>query len=55
MADLMDMYRGSDRCCFPGEVQKVLIAALNAVRCPDANKVVENTFNGDKMFKLVYC
>jgi hypothetical protein len=53
MADLMDIItEGLTDAAF-GEVQKCLIAAANAVGRPDANKVVENTFNGDKMFKLV--
>jgi hypothetical protein len=53
MADLMDVItEGLTDAAF-GEVQKCLIAAANAVGRPDANKVVENTFNGDKMFKLV--
>ena len=53
MADLMDIItEGLTDAAF-GEVQKCLIAAADAVGRPDANKVVENTFNGDKMFKLV--
>ena len=53
MADLMDVItEGLTDAAF-GEVQKCLIAAADAVGRPDANKVVENTFNGDKMFKLV--
>ena len=53
MADLMDIItEGLTDAAF-GEVQKCLIAAANAIGRPDANKVVENTFNGDKMFKLV--
>ena len=53
MADLMDIItEGLTDAAF-GEVQKCLIAAAEAVGRPDANKVVENTFNGDKMFKLI--
>ena len=53
MADLMDIItEGLTDAAF-GEVQKCLIAAADAVGRPDANKVVENTFIGDKMFKLV--
>ena len=53
MADLMDIItEGLTDAAF-GEVQKCLIAAAEAVGRPDANKVIENTFNGDKMFKLV--
>ena len=53
MADLMDVItEGLTDAAF-GEVQKCLVAAADAVGRPDANKVVENTFNGDKMFKLV--
>lgn len=53
MADLMEIItEGLTDAAF-GEVQKALIAAANAVGRPDANKVIENTFNGDKMFKLV--
>lgn len=35
------------------EIQKALRAALNAQGRPAANKVIENTFDGDKMFKMV--
>lgn len=53
MADLMDIItEGLTDAAF-GEVQKALIAAADAVGRPTANKVVENTFNSDKMFKLV--
>jgi hypothetical protein len=53
MADLMEIItEGLTDAAF-GEVQKCLIAAKDAVGRPDANKVIENTFNGDKMFKLV--
>lgn len=53
MADLMDVITEAMTDGAFGEVQRALIAAADAVGRPDANKVVENTFNGDKMFKLV--
>lgn len=53
MADLMEIItQGLTDAAF-GEVQKALIAAKDAVGRPDANKVIADTFDGDKMFKLV--
>lgn len=53
MADLMDVITEGLTDAVFGEVQKCLIAAADAVGRPSANKVVSNTFEGDKMFKLV--
>lgn len=53
MADLMDIITEGLTDAVFGEVQKCLIAAADAVGRPAANKVVSNTFEGDKMFKLV--
>ena len=53
MADLMDIItEGLTDAAF-GEVQKCLIAAVNAVGRPDANKVSVSAFDGKKMFDLV--
>ena len=53
MADLMDIItEGLTDAAF-GEVQKCLIAAVDAVGRPDANKVSMGGFDGDEMFKLV--
>lgn len=53
MADLMEIItEGLTDAAF-GEVQKCLIAAAEAVGRPDANKVISDKFEGDKMFKLV--
>lgn len=53
MADLMDVItEGLTDAAF-GEVQKCLIAAADAVGRPEANKVIDSKFDGDKMFKLV--
>lgn len=53
MSDLMEIITEGLTDAVYGEVQKALIAAANAVGRPDANKVIENTFNADKMFKLI--
>ena len=53
MADLMNVITEGLTDAVFGEVQKCLIAAADAVGRPSANKVVSNTFEGDKMFKLV--
>ena len=53
MADLMDIITEGLTDAVFGEVQKCLVAAINAVGSPDANKVIDSAFNGDNMFKLV--
>ena len=53
MADLMDIITEGLTDAVFGEVQKALIAAKDAVGRPDANKVISDRFEGDKMFKLV--
>lgn len=53
MADLMDIITEGLTDAVFGEVQKALIAAKDAVGRPDANKVISDKFEGDKMFKLV--
>ena len=53
MADLMNVITEGLTDAVFGEVQKALIAAADAVGRPEANKVISNTFEGDKMFKLV--
>lgn len=53
MSDLMEIITEGLTDAVYGEVQKALIAAADAVGRPDANKVIENTFNADKMFKLI--
>ena len=53
MSDLMEIItEGLTDAAF-GEVQKCLIAAKDAVGRPDANKVISDKFESDKMFKLV--
>ena len=53
MADLMEIItEGLTDAAF-GEVQKCLIAAKDAVGRPDANKVISDKFESDKMFKMV--
>ena len=53
MSDIMEVItEGLTDAAF-GEVQKCLVAAIDAVGRPDANKVVDTAFNGDNMFKLV--
>ena len=53
MSDLMEIItEGLTDAAF-GEVQKCLIAAKDAVGRPDANKVISDRFESDKMFKLV--
>lgn len=53
MADLMEIItEGLTDAAF-GEVQKCLIAAATAVGRPAANRVIDNQFNGDNMFRLV--
>jgi hypothetical protein len=53
MADLMDILTEGLTDAVFGEVQRALIAAKDAVGRPAANLVIENVFDGDKMFKLV--
>lgn len=53
MADLMEIITEGLTDAVFGEVQKALIAAKDAVGRPDANKVISDKFEGDKMFKLV--
>lgn len=53
MADLMEIITEGLTDAVFGEVQKALIAAKDAVGRPDANKVISDRFEGDKMFKLV--
>ena len=53
MGDVMDIITEGLTDAAYGEVQKCLIAAIDAVGRPDANKVVDSAFNGDNMFKLV--
>ena len=53
MADLMEIItEGLTDAAF-GEVQKCLIAAKDAVGRPDANKVISDKFESDKMFKMI--
>ena len=53
MADLMDIITEGLTDAVFGEVQKALIAAKDAIGRPDANKVIAESFESDKMFKLV--
>ena len=53
MSDLMDIITEGLTDAAYGEVQKCLVAAIDAVGRPDANKVIDSAFNGDNMFKLV--
>ena len=53
MADLMEIITEGLTDAVFGEVQKALIAAKDAIGRPDANKVISDRFEGDKMFKLV--
>ena len=53
MADLMEIITEGLTDAVFGEVQKCLIAAAKAVGRPDANKVISEKFESDKMFKLV--
>lgn len=53
MADLMEIVTEGLTDAVFGEVQKALIAAKDAVGRPDANKVISDKFESDKMFKLV--
>ena len=53
MADVMDIITEGLVDAAYGEVQKCLIAAINAAGRPDANKVTDSSFSADNMFKLV--
>lgn len=53
MADLMEIITEGLTDAVFGEVQKALIAAADAIGRPDANKVITESFESDKMFKLV--
>ena len=53
MADVMEILTEGLTDAVFGEVQKALKAAVNATGRPQANYVIDNVFNGDKMFKLV--
>jgi hypothetical protein len=53
MADLMEVLTEGLTDAVFGEVQKCLIAAKDAVGRPNANKVISDKFESDKMFKLV--
>ena len=53
MSDLMEVLSEGLTDAVFGEVQKCLIAAAEAVGRPAANKVIVDTFNGEKMFQLV--
>ena len=53
MADLMEIITEGLTDAVFGEVQKCLIAAKDAVGRPDANKVISDKFESDKMFKMV--
>ena len=53
MSDLMDIITEGLTDAAYGEVQKCLVAAVNAVGRPDANKVVDSAFDADNMFQLV--
>lgn len=53
MSDLMDIITEGLTDAAYGEVQKCLVAAINAIGRPNANKVIDSAFNGDNMFKLV--
>lgn len=53
MAELMEVITEGLTDAVFGEVQKALIAAVDAVGRPAANKVVYGGFDGDRMFKLV--
>lgn len=53
MSDVMDVITEGLTDAAYGEVQKCLIAAMDAAGRPDANKVIDSAFNGDNMFKLV--
>ena len=53
MSDLMEIITEGLTDAVFGEVQKCLIAAKDAVGRPDANKVISDKFESDKMFKLV--
>lgn len=52
LADLMDVITEGMVDSVYLEVHRALRAAVNATGRPAANKVVQNTFDGDKMFKL---
>ena len=53
MADLMEIITEGLTDAVFGEVQKCLIAAKDAVGRPDANKIISDKFESDKMFKMV--
>ena len=53
MADLMEIITEGLTDAVFGEVQKCLIAAKDAVGRPDANKIISDRFEGDKMFKMI--
>lgn len=53
MADLMEIVTEGLTDAVFGEVQKCLIAAAKDVGRPDANKVIDNKFDGDKMFNMI--
>lgn len=53
MADVMEIITDGLTDAVFGEVQKALKAAIEAKGRPQANYVIDNVFNGDKMFKLV--
>lgn len=53
MSDLMEIITDGLVDSVYGEVQRALVAAVDAVGRPDANKVISNTFDGEAMFSLV--
>lgn len=53
MSDLMDIITEGLVDAVFGEVQKALIAAKDAVGRPDANKVIDSSFDANKMFKMI--
>ena len=53
MADVMEILTEGLTDAVFGEVQKALKAAIQAKGRPQANYVIDNVFNSDKMFKLV--
>lgn len=53
LADCMEIITEGLTDAVFGEVQKALRAAVDASDRPDANKVVENTFDAQKMFGLM--
>lgn len=53
IVELMDVLISGLTEAVYGEIQKALVAAVNAPGRPTANKVISNTFEADKMLKLI--